>query len=101
MLERDIVQKGRFPKVSSQRSCEYVIPYHTCIFPQWLLRPVLRIRNDFFSDPDPDPTFNDVSAPTPAPDPGPVFGSFTRESCAINSPYDDVYICLEYKLIFL
>jgi hypothetical protein len=34
---------------------------------------VLRIRNDFYSDPDPDPTFKDVSDPSldPEPDPDP------------------------------
>ncbi len=43
----------------------------------YLVMTGLRIRNAFFSDPDPDPTFNDVSAstPDPAPDPNPVSDS--------------------------
>jgi hypothetical protein len=34
-------------------------------------KPVLWIRNDFFSDPDPDPTFQRVSDPIPDLDPDP------------------------------
>jgi hypothetical protein len=47
----------RLPKAKSQ------------IIPIYVSNPGLWIRNDLFSDPTPDPTFEEVSAPTPDSDP--------------------------------